>query len=60
MPDDNSLLAYVNKRTGAFNKKLKCPNHSDGVKFARFKEAADTLITPFSNAVDKYHAEKWN
>jgi len=57
---DRSLRAYVEKRTDAFNKKLKCPNHSDGVKFDNFKTASAALSEPFSNAVDRYHTDKWN
>jgi len=61
MPETTgSLLAYVEKRAGAFNKKLKCPNHSDGIVFNRFKEASATLMDPFSKAVDRYHVNKWN
>jgi hypothetical protein len=55
-----NLVAYVEKRAGAFSKKLKCPNHSEGIAFERFKEASNVLAEPFSKAVDKYHASKWN
>jgi len=54
------LPTYFEERADAFNKKLKCPNHSEGVRFDDFKKATATLITPFSKAVHKYHAEKWN
>jgi hypothetical protein len=54
------LSAYIEKRADAFGKRLKCPNHSDGVKFEDFKKAAFTLRVPFSKAVHKYHAEKWS
>jgi hypothetical protein len=61
MPETTgSLLAYVEKRADVFSKKLKCPNHSDGIIFDRFKEASAALAEPFSKAVDKYHANKWN
>lgn len=56
---DRSIRAYVEKRADAFSKKLKCPNHSDGVKFDNFKEASAVLSEPFSKAVDRYHADKW-
>jgi len=55
-----NLLAYVEKRSDAFSKKLKCPNHSDGIIFDHFKEASSVLAEPFSKAVDRYHANKWN
>jgi len=55
-----NLLAYVEKRADAFGKKLKCPNHSDGIIFDHFKEASSVLAEPFSKAVDRYHANKWN
>jgi hypothetical protein len=59
MPEKESLLAYVKKRENAFGKKLKCPNHSEGIKFEQFKKTVDTLAKPLSLAIDNYHAEKW-
>jgi len=61
MPETRgSLLAYVEERSDAFGKKLKCPNHSDGIKFDDFKESSSVLAEPLSKAVDRYHANKWN
>jgi len=57
--EEKSLLAYVKEHTDAFTKKLTCPNHSDGIKFQNFENASVALMGSFSEAVNRYYAEKW-
>jgi hypothetical protein len=58
--ETKALLDYFGKRSKAFGKKLKCPNHSKGIEFKVFEKTVNELAEPLSMAIDRYHRERWS